>query len=217
MIFDRKKYKADAKGKLKGNVFKFFPICLIIFAFSGLSSFFSSLLESFDSFYLVAINFIIFALSGIINIASDYFFLNVTKDINKLKFSTWVDGLNLWGKGIISNLLVFIWTFLWSLLFVIPGIVKGIAYSQTNYIIAENPSITPSKAIKISKIITKGYKGDLFFMGLSFFGWIILSIFTFGILLFWVEPYMELSFSNAYLVMKNNALQNGSLTEEDFQ
>lgn len=217
MIFDRKKYKADAKAKVKGNVFKFFPICLILFGFSGLSSFFSNLLESFDSFYLVFINIIAFIISGIIYIATDYFFLNVSKDLTNLKFSTWADGLNLWSKGIVSNLLVFIWTLLWSLLFIIPGIVKGIAYSQANYIIAENPSIAPSKAIKISKIITKGYKGDLFFMGLSFLGWIILSIFTLGILFFWLQPYMELSFAKAYTVMKENALQNGSLTEEDFK
>ena len=36
----------------------------------------------------------------------------------------------------------------------------------------------------------KGHKFDLFFLHLSFIGWFFLSIFTLGIGLLWIMPYM---------------------------
>ena len=48
-----------------------------------------------------------------------------------------------------------------------------------------------------SKII-KGHRVEYYAMLLSFTGWILLSILTFGILLIWVYPYMILSVTNLY-------------------
>ena len=79
--------------------------------------------------------------------------------------------------------------FLWSLLFVIPGIIKGIAYSFTPYILAENPNVGYREAIKISMVLTDGRKGELFLLSLSFIGWFILGAITFGIGFIYVIPY----------------------------
>lgn len=56
-------------------------------------------------------------------------------------------------------------------MFFVPGIVKSIAYSQMFFILDEHPDIGVRKAMRVSKEITKGYKGELFLMGLSFLGW----------------------------------------------
>ena len=80
--------------------------------------------------------------------------------------------------------------FLWSLLFVIPGIVKSYSYSMVDFIKAENPSLPANKAIEMSKIMTDGYICNLFKLYLSFIGWNLLSVLTFGILsILFVNPY----------------------------
>jgi len=77
---------------------------------------------------------------------------------------------------------------LWMLLFVIPGIVKSYAYSMSYYILNKQPSISSTEAITLSKDVTKGYKGDLFLLDLSYLGWYILGLFTLGILWLWIRP-----------------------------
>lgn len=79
---------------------------------------------------------------------------------------------------------------LWALLLLIPGIVKGLAYAMTPYIIKENPEMKAIDAIHLSQDMMRGHKYDLFYLGLSFIGWIILGIFTLGIGLLWVIPYI---------------------------
>ena len=110
---------------------------------------------------------------------------------------------------------IYVW--LWSLLFIIPGIVKGYAYSMTPYIIYENPNLSADRAIKMSKIMTDGYKGDLFVLNLSFIGWKFLSGITGGLVgIFWSNPYMGLTHAGAYEDLKWKAIQSGKLTWEDF-
>ena len=58
------------------------------------------------------------------------------------------------------------------------------------YILANNPKIKIKKALSLSIKITNGYRGKLFLLDLSFFGWYLLSIFTLGILFVWLVPYV---------------------------
>lgn len=109
-----------------------------------------------------------------------------------------------------------LWVFLWMLLFVIPGIVKTFAYSQMFFVLAEYPGIGVRKAMHISKLITRGHKGDLFVMYLSFFGWMILCALSCGIGSLWLAPYMTTSFVNAYLALKNEAIATNVLSPADF-
>ena len=92
---------------------------------------------------------------------------------------------NLWGY-----LLVYIFTFLWTLLFILPGIVKAFSYAMTPYILEENPELSANDAIDRSRAMMKGHKFDLFYLYLSFIGWGILCLLTFGIGFFWLGPYV---------------------------
>ena len=73
-----------------------------------------------------------------------------------------------------------------------------LAISQTPYLILENPSIGVFEAIKLSMNIMKGNKCKLFILELSFIGWAILALLTFGIGFFWLEPYIMLTKANFY-------------------
>ena len=94
-------------------------------------------------------------------------------------------------SSIVAYILQAFYIFLWSLLFVIPGIVKSYSYAMTYYILRDNPGISASEAIGRSRLMMRGHKLELFFLQLSFLGWILLSILTCGIGFLLVRPYMQ--------------------------
>lgn len=106
--------------------------------------------------------------------------------------------------------------FAMCILFYVPIFVKGIDYSQMFFIIAENPTISVRKAMKMSIAMTRGYKWKFFVMLLSFLGWFYLSALTLYILLLWLIPYVFTSFAYAYQYMKQNAIDRKVLTAADF-
>lgn len=121
-----------------------------------------------------------------------------------------------YGRNLGGMLFMELFVFLWSLLFVIPGIIKALAYSMTPYILADCPNVRATDAIKLSMRMTRGHKGGIFVMYLSFIGWGLLSAITFGILqLLFVGPYMNTSFAGLYVDLKARALSNGIIRPED--
>ena len=72
------------------------------------------------------------------------------------------------------------------------------------YILIENEYyMTPMDALKESQRIMDGHKMELFVLSISFIGWILLSVLTCGVLMFYVEPYMNMSFVNFYNQIKD--------------
>jgi len=93
--------------------------------------------------------------------------------------------------------------YLWTLLFIIPGIIKGIAYSMTPFILADQPEVGAQDALKLSMAMTNGHKSEIFVMYLSFIGWSLLGALTAGILdVFYVTPYMTLTLGGYYDELK---------------
>jgi len=126
------------------------------------------------------------------------------------------DGFADYWRNVGGILWMQLWVFLWSLLFIIPGIIKTFAYFMTPYILADSKNVSPTQALKLSKRMTRGYKGKIFVMMLSFIGWGILSILTSGILtIFWTGPYYNKSLAGMYDELKASALANGTVTPEE--
>ncbi len=98
----------------------------------------------------------------------------------------------------VTMLLVFVYTFLWALLFIIPGIIKGLSYALTPYILNDNPDLENNAAIELSMAMMDGHKWDLFCLQLSFIGWAILCSFTLGVGILWLEPYLLTSYAEFY-------------------
>lgn len=119
-------------------------------------------------------------------------------------------------KGIVKTMFVKdIYIFLWSLLLIIPGIIKYYAYRMVPYILAENPNIGVTKAIELSNEMTKGHKFDMFVLDLSFIGWYLLGSLAFGIGVIFVNPYVNATGAELYLVLRKNALENNLCSYED--
>ena len=94
--------------------------------------------------------------------------------------------------------LVNLFTFLWALLLIIPGIMKAFSYALTPYIIMDEPELTARHAITRSCEIMQGRRWKRFCLYLSFIGWGILSLLTFGIGFLWLAPYMNASIAAFY-------------------
>lgn len=109
-----------------------------------------------------------------------------------------------------------LWVFLWTLLLIIPGIIKAISYAMCYYIMADNPHIGIRNALNLSKKMTKGYKGKLFILQLSFIGWAILSLLTLGIGYLWLVPYIQITMANFYDDLKAASINNGICNANEF-
>jgi len=120
------------------------------------------------------------------------------------------------GRKLGGSLWMALFVWLWSLLFIIPGIVKVYAYRMTPYILARHPEVSATEALNLSKRMTKGNKGKLFVMDLSFIGWFLLTGLTFGILgIFYVDPYYYTTSAGFFVEIRDTSLANGVVSYEE--
>ena len=108
-----------------------------------------------------------------------------------------------------------LYEFLWSMLFVIPGIIKSYSYWMVPYITAANPNLSASRAFEISKKTMNGDKWRTFVLQLSFIGWDLLAILTFGIGGYFLAPYKETTYAELYAALRQKAIAGGIATEEE--
>lgn len=126
-----------------------------------------------------------------LTISTTWFYLNLVREGNPdipEVFAIYKEGKTSF-KLIGASILQGIFIFLWSLLLIIPGIIKGIAYSQLFFLLKDHPEYTVLEGITESRKRMKGLKWKYFLMHLSFIGWGILCMFTLGIGLIWLIPY----------------------------
>jgi uncharacterized membrane protein len=114
------------------------------------------------------------------------------------------DGFSCFGSSCIASLLVLLFTFLWTLLLIVPGIIAGLSYAMTFFILSENREITGSEAIRRSKKMMAGNKWKLFCLGCRFIGWSLLGIITLGVGFLWIGPYYLTSLAKFYDDLRQN-------------
>lgn len=138
-----------------------------------------------------------FILGGTVELGYAKFLLK-QYDRKQLQFSDLFSQFERFGTGFAQQFLRVLFTTLWMLLFIIPGIVKGLSYAMTPFILEEHPEMTASEAIKASMRLMDGHKMDLFILGLTFIGWQILAYLTMGIGFLFLNPYMNAAYAAFY-------------------
>lgn len=138
-----------------------------------------------------------FILGGTVELGYAKFLLK-QYDRKELQFSDLFSQFERFGTGFAQKFLRTLYTCLWALLLVIPGIVKGLSYAMTPFILEEHPEMTASEAIKASMKLMDGHKMDLFILGLTFLGWEILACLTMGIGFLFLNPYMNAAYAAFY-------------------
>ncbi|MBO5369504.1 MAG: DUF975 family protein [Clostridia bacterium] len=145
-----------------------------------------------------------FILGSIVGVGYARFNLNLV-DRKEAGFDSLFAYFSYWKTTALAKLIQVVFIFLWSLLFIIPGIVAGYSYAMTNYILAENPNMTASEAVELSKSMMYGNRWRLFCLQFSFIGWSILASLTFGIGNLWLTPYRQAATAAFYREISGTA------------
>lgn len=142
-------------------------------------------------------------ISGPITYGTKYLFLKNARDDEKMEIGDLFKGFtDDFGGTFLIGLMTGIFTFLWSLLLVIPGIVKGYAYSMAYYVKVDHPEFTWKECMDESIRIMDGHKMELFILDLSFIGWFIVGSLCLGVGNLWVSPYVEATGAQFYESIK---------------
>ena len=120
------------------------------------------------------------------------------------------------GETFLLGLLRTIFLFLWSLLLIVPGIIMSYAYSMAFYIQQDSADKNWRACLDESKELTRGYKGKLFLMDLSFIGWYIVGALCLGVGILWVDVYHSQARAEFYEELKKiKAAEFGDTAEEE--
>ncbi len=120
----------------------------------------------------------------------------------KVDYGTMFDGFKDYMRIFLTTLLTTIYAVLWTLLLIVPGVIKSYSYSMTSYILKDNPDLKYDGAINESMRMMQGHKMEMFLLDLSFIGWYILCILTFGIGFLFLIPYWYTARAHFYEDLK---------------
>jgi uncharacterized membrane protein len=116
------------------------------------------------------------------------------------------EGFRHFTTALVAYLLILLYVVLWALLLIVPGIIAGLGYSMTFYILSDDPQIKAEDALKKSKAMMDGYKLKLFYLCIRFFLLALLCILTLGIGFLWLIPYANVTMAKFYDDIKQNEI-----------
>ena len=156
-------------------------------------------------FTLIAAAFLIYCVDGVFKYGVASVTLTAASG-GRVEFSAAFSGFNNLGCSFSANFLQNLYLTLWALLPCIPillsifipfptfliilillaagvlATIKSYSYSMAYYILCDRPFCGGNEVIALSRKMTDGNKVTLFLLDLSFIGWFLLSILSFGVL-----------------------------------
>ncbi|MDR2938603.1 MAG: DUF975 family protein [Prevotellaceae bacterium] len=196
MITENKDLMTQARENLKGNwglPIGVSLVCAIIVGGFGL------IVPPFGSLAVLLV-------AGPLYLGLYDFYLAFSRGHN-VRFSQLFDGFSYFVTALLTYLLMVLIILLGLLLLIVPGIIWSFAYSQTFFVLADNPTISPTDALRKSREMMNGYKWKYFCLSCRFIGWALLCILTLGIGFIFLAPYMQLSFTKFYEDVKANYVE----------
>lgn len=189
----RSELKARARQKLGGGLFQ------QNWLYSVLATLIFSALVSISSAAVIGP----ILLTGPLTYGLSYLYLKQSRTGNKMELAEIFEGFKADFVGnFLLGFLQSLFIALWSMLFVIPGIVKQYSWSMAYYVKIDHPDYDWRACLDESKRITMDHKSELFLLDLSFIGWAIVCVFTFGIGYFWLIPYMTATKAEYYEALR---------------
>lgn len=95
---------------------------------------------------------------------------------------------------------------------IISIIVISLRYTLVYYYGVTKPELSCKETFRLSVRHIRGHMWETFVLQLSFLGWGILSVFTCGLLMFWLAPYMQATYVLYYNYLRSEGerLENAS-------
>lgn len=189
---NRVELKEWAKQKISGNIGNIFIGIGIIFAISLLFSFGVGIVQiifgetSFITFIVsLVVEFLLVPLQIGLNGYMMGFVQNDTFNRDAI-FAPYDDTFKIIGASILVSFVIMVG----FIFFIIPGIYLAFSYALVPYLLVTNKDLSITETLELSRKMMNGHKLDLFVLGISFLGWMLLVPCTFGIILIWLYPYM---------------------------
>lgn len=201
-MVERAILKRNAKDQLRGK----WGIAIAIFLISAIITSIISIIGSVaESEVIVTIGIIVAViLAGPISYGLCAFTLNLVRG-NDASVSDIFAGFN--GKVFIKSLIIMILTgiavSIGYIILIVPGIILGLMFSQSFFVLVDNNDMSAIDCMKTSCAMMNGNKKYLFVLILSFIGWFIVGEITCGIGMLWVCPYYNITLGNFYNQLKN--------------
>ena len=129
------------------------------------------------------------------------FFLRLIRG-EDISYSRLFDGLNDYIRIFLALLLVTVCEAIGFALLVVPGIIAALMFSQTSFILKDDPQVSAIDAMKRSMEMMDGHKMELFMLWLSFLGWAILAVLTCGLGMLFLYPYFYTTLAHYYEDLK---------------
>lgn len=200
---NRFEIKSKAKASLKGKYGDAIILMVISFGITFGVGFVIGLLGLGENTTELIINIVSIVISGLFGFGTLSYYLKISRN-EPVTYKELFNKTSMFLPYLVITFLTGLFTVLWGLLFIIPGIIAALSYSLVYYIKLDNPELSAMDAIAKSKQMMRGHKGEFCLLCLSFLGWIILGVFTLGILYLWLEPYMQVTYANFYNSLREN-------------
>jgi hypothetical protein len=108
----------------------------------------------------------------------------------QIAFRDIFEAFGFWVKAILLTLVQGIIILLGTLCFIIPGIILSFSYSQTTFVLIDNPDMGIFKILRTSREMMEGHKIEFFVFDLSYILWNMLTA-VIGVASVFVLPYMN--------------------------
>ena len=129
------------------------------------------------------------------------YFLDLIRN-KELNYGQLFDGYKDFLRIFLAEFLVTIAIVIGFCLLIVPGIILATGLLMTDFILKDDPQISPLDAMMKSWKMTDGHKAELIYLFLSFLGWIILGTLTCGLGFLILSPYMQTALVHCYEDLK---------------
>ncbi|MCF8326017.1 MAG: DUF975 family protein [Leadbetterella sp.] len=166
----------EANGKLNGKHLLAIGTVLIYFLIAGIPS-------GFDERYGI----LSLLISAPLSLGISSFFLNLVRG-NEVRVEQMFDGFKNYVPSLIMTILITLAVGFGLVLLIVPGIIIGIGFSMSYFILADNPQMDAVSAMKASWEMMKGNKADYFVFSLLSILLCILGLIVLVVGFFYVVP-----------------------------
>lgn len=223
-MWDRKLLKTNAKQALAGKWLMGVVACLIYNVVWGISQRYGAAGDvavsigagnfTFDLVTMLITLALSFFICPLLAVGMRRYFMENRQGKPPISsiFSVFQDNF---GNVALVSLLVALKTALGYILLIVPGVIWQYRYAMVPYLLAENPSMNYARAMELSRGMMHGEKWNYFVLELSFIGWWILALCTFGIGTLFLRPYVEATQAEFYAAMRAKAFSAGLSNETE--
>ncbi len=199
---NRAELKTWAKEKIKGHIWELFIPILVAGILTGLTVG-TKIQQTEQGFKVVDSGYNLGIFFAFVEVGLIIYLIKFIKDQPhefKEIFAPVNDYIRIFITSLHEALMIFVFLFL----LIVPGIMKAYSYALVTMLLGDEKykDLKSGELLALSEKMMAGHRMDLFVLQMSFIGWYLLTPFTLGIILIWLEPYSKVAQTKFLLDIK---------------